>query len=162
MSDIRKKLIQECSEVISVNNRERVKVDLPFLIESLLLFETYILKSNNLREIPELIHSFGFAQTIELLNSGILKICSEAITTAAMSHNKGIPLNNPYYLFSAVRGINNDHNFDLRFNDICNDINLSNRNKVKLKNAIHSSMINYDISTTRQLLSNLIYDQFFA
>ena len=54
-----------------------VALDIEGLIRRLLLFDTYILYSVRLKEIPELVRHFGYEGTIALLTSGALEICCE-------------------------------------------------------------------------------------
>ncbi len=51
--------------------------DLQSLVNKLLLFDTFILYSPNLREIPCLVKAFGFEGTLALLSSGALRISCE-------------------------------------------------------------------------------------
>lgn len=52
-------------------------LDLQSLINKLLLFNTFILRSPNLREIPYLVRDLGFEDTLLLLSSDALRICCE-------------------------------------------------------------------------------------
>jgi hypothetical protein len=54
-----------------------VKLDLGGFVRRLLLFDTYVLYSVRLKEIPELVGHFGFEGTISLLSSGALEIRHE-------------------------------------------------------------------------------------
>jgi hypothetical protein len=55
-------------------------VDLNGIIRRLILFDTYILKSNRLREFPFLIAELGFSGTMELLESPAFEIQCEAMS----------------------------------------------------------------------------------
>jgi hypothetical protein len=57
-----------------------VGVDLNGLLGKLILFDTVILKSARLKEIPFLVRALGFEGTMELLTSRALNIYCEAIT----------------------------------------------------------------------------------
>ena len=70
-----KNLFGSCSSPTAKNERDFF--DLHSLVNKLLLFETFILYSPNLREIPYLVHNFGFEGTLTLLSSGALKISCE-------------------------------------------------------------------------------------
>jgi hypothetical protein len=59
---------------------ETIRVDVGALVRRLLLFDTYILESNRLLEIPRLAEGFGPRGLITLLQSGVLKIQCEAFT----------------------------------------------------------------------------------
>lgn len=54
-----------------------IGVNLATLVQRLLLFDTVVVKSQRLVEIPEFIRSFGKAGFLNLLNSGVLKISYE-------------------------------------------------------------------------------------
>ncbi|MCH7774852.1 MAG: hypothetical protein IH784_10680, partial [Bacteroidetes bacterium] len=54
------------------------------LIERLLLFEKYIIRSVRLQEIPHFIHAFGFQATVQLLNSSAIEIHSDIIPVASI------------------------------------------------------------------------------
>jgi hypothetical protein len=54
-----------------------VRLDVESLLVRLLLFDTYILYSVRLKEIPELVRHFGYAGTLALLSSGALEIRCE-------------------------------------------------------------------------------------
>jgi hypothetical protein len=56
--------------------------DLQSLINKLLLFDTFILYSPNLKEISYLVKAFGFEGTLALLSSGALRISCELRITA--------------------------------------------------------------------------------
>jgi hypothetical protein len=68
------------SAIVSQNSGDRditVSLDLDGFIRRLLLFDTYILYSVRLKEIPELVRTFGVPGTIDLLSSGALDIRCE-------------------------------------------------------------------------------------
>jgi hypothetical protein len=57
-------------------------MDIGSILRRLLLFETVILYSNRLQEIPALVNALGYDQTLELLGSGILRIhCHQLLVT---------------------------------------------------------------------------------
>jgi hypothetical protein len=57
-----------------------VGVDLATLVQRLLLFDTVVVKSRRLVEIPEFIRLFGKAGFLQLINAGVLKISCEFTT----------------------------------------------------------------------------------
>jgi len=61
---------------------ETIRVDVGALVRRLLLFDTYILDSTRLLEIPRLIEAFGPTGFITLLQSGALKIQCQILTIA--------------------------------------------------------------------------------
>jgi len=65
-------------------------LDLQSLINKLLLFNTFILYSPNLREISDLVRAFGFEDTLLLLSSGALKICCELRLIGQVGQTEGL------------------------------------------------------------------------
>jgi hypothetical protein len=59
---------------------DSVQVDLTALIRNLVLFDTYILESIRLKELPHLVHAFGLDGLSNLLQSGALRIHCDAFT----------------------------------------------------------------------------------
>jgi hypothetical protein len=68
------------SAIVSVNpsgGDVGVALDVAGFVRRLLLFDTYVLYSVRLKEIPELVRHFGYEGTMELLSSGALEIRCE-------------------------------------------------------------------------------------
>jgi len=74
--DIRSRYIGPC--YYNCSNNHGPRIDLASFIIRLLLFDTYIIDSNKLNEIIEIISYFGYGGTKEILNSGAIRIHSEA------------------------------------------------------------------------------------
>jgi len=70
--DMTRRLLAPCGDLDST--RESVRLDISGLVCRLLLFETYILESIRLLEIPALVRLFGYGGFLELLESGVLEI----------------------------------------------------------------------------------------
>jgi hypothetical protein len=69
-----------CSAVVSQTPGERdisVALDVPGFVRRILLFDTYVLYSVRLKEIPEMVRHFGFQGTMDLLSSGALEVRCE-------------------------------------------------------------------------------------
>src|SRR6266481_78301 len=64
--------------------------DIPRLVQRLLLFDTVILKSPRLVEVPDMIRSFGKHGCLQLLNSGALKISCEFTTIMGDPVHNGV------------------------------------------------------------------------
>ncbi|HEV1995417.1 MAG TPA: hypothetical protein VGR03_13890 [Candidatus Acidoferrum sp.] len=78
-SEITRRLLGS-SAIVSHNPDQRdisVALDVGGFVRRLLLFDTYILYSVRLKEIPELVRHFGFQGTMDLLSSGALEIRCE-------------------------------------------------------------------------------------
>ncbi len=68
------------SAIVSQNPGERditVALDVGGFVRRLLLFDTYVLYSVRLKEIPELVRHFGFQGTMDLLSNGALEVRCE-------------------------------------------------------------------------------------
>jgi hypothetical protein len=59
---------------------QTVVVDIPLLLERILLFDKYIIHSQRLRDIPPLVDAFGFDAVMELLQSGAVEIHDDVLT----------------------------------------------------------------------------------
>ena len=70
-----------------------VVVDFGRLIERLILFETFVLQSRNLLEIPHLIRRFGFEPVLRLIESGAIEITPDktAVGVTDETAKKGKP-----------------------------------------------------------------------
>jgi hypothetical protein len=67
-------------------SHERIVVDVGALVRRLLLFNTYVLDSYRLLEVPRLVATFGSSGLVALLRAGVLKISCEAISFANVGH----------------------------------------------------------------------------
>lgn len=77
---LRTRLIGPCATFGGEANK--IDVNLGALVRRLLLFDTYILQSFRLLEVPALVSAFGFSGLRALLQSGALRIQCEAVTIA--------------------------------------------------------------------------------
>src|SRR5579883_3021585 len=83
--DLRRRLIAKCI-------RQDLTVDFGAFLQHLLLFETYVIDSARLLEIPALINVFGLEPVLRALNSGAVRInhaiCSmgDTLTVATPMH----------------------------------------------------------------------------
>jgi hypothetical protein len=64
-----------------------VKLDISGFVRRLLLFDTYVLYSIRLKEVPELVRHFGYQGTMDLLSSGALEIRHECAQYAEGQFN---------------------------------------------------------------------------
>jgi hypothetical protein len=77
--DITRRLLG-CSAIVSQLPGDRdisVSLDVPGFVRRILLFDTYVLYSVRLKEIPEMVRHFGFQGTMDLLSSGALEVRCE-------------------------------------------------------------------------------------
>ena len=70
--DIRRRLISRIASTTPDGDID--SVDVATLVRQLILFDTCVLKTHDLREFPFLVRSFGLDGTLELLSSGVLEI----------------------------------------------------------------------------------------
>jgi hypothetical protein len=71
------RLLVRCSERVKGTDAFEVQLLAKELVERLLLFDHVILDSLRLKEVPELVRLFGYDETMELLNSGIMSMRCE-------------------------------------------------------------------------------------
>lgn len=163
--DIQKRLIGPCARFES--NVDDVKVDMDALIWRLILFDTYILASIRLKEIPHLVKVFGYDGVNSLLSSGILKIYCDATMPAQTGQTsviksrmeKGVlplcsysfsmicPHDRKKYISDCLQNLHNIRGFSLK-------------KVIKLKQSVASGIIkrpeNYCVDTLNQLKQDLI------
>ena len=65
------------NSAVFARNGEMVGIDFDTLIERLLLFDGYILRTVRFKEIPFLVRGIGYDQTLQLLDSGLIQIRCE-------------------------------------------------------------------------------------
>jgi len=77
--DIGRRLLGSSAIVTQENGTSdiSVKLDVAGFVRRLLLFDTYVLYSVRLKEIPEIVRHFGYQGTLALLSSGALEIRCE-------------------------------------------------------------------------------------
>lgn len=77
--DISRRLLGSSAIVTQENGAPdiTVKLDVAGFVRRLLLFDTYVLYSVRLKEIPEMVRHFGYQGTLALLSSGALEIRCE-------------------------------------------------------------------------------------
>jgi hypothetical protein len=118
-------------------------VDVGGILRRLLLFETYILKSNRLRELPAIVERLGFADSLALLESGALRIHLDATTTAqtgqaalvrSRTEKGALPLES--YCFHTIRIKDRRDHISGCFRESIDPIPVSVKKQQKLKKAI--------------------------
>jgi len=76
---------------ISARSGQRVEsIDIGTLVRRLILFDTVIVKSFRLREIPTLVRTFGKNGFLELLSSGALRLSCEFTCVITDIHQNGV------------------------------------------------------------------------
>ncbi len=122
-------------------------VDLNGIIRRLILFDTYILKSIQLKEFPFLIAELGFSGTMQLLESPALEIQCEVMavgqtgqTTMPDRVRRGIlpPLS---YALSGIRSADQRKDLHHHFQPLHQIPNLTLKQIIKLKKAIANKIV---------------------
>jgi hypothetical protein len=108
------------------------------LIKRLLLFETYILDSRGLTEIPHLVQAFGKDGLFLLLETGVLRInCSFSHTGSLTSSGESSPF---HYKFVTIEPAEINEYVNLLLQEIEPQIEHTARQTVHLRRAIYASL----------------------
>ena len=184
--EIKKRLIGQCLDPIQTNE-ERAVVDIDAFIRRILLFDTYILHSNNLREIAHLTKVFGYEGMLTLLKEKAFRIycvpysaMADISSLAEKEKGKPLPFNSYALSYMSIVGNSEPHtlyesNWD--FIHTCLQDNVQNipikslrnlpgqsslKKTIKLKQAIVDSLIKTDIDIPQeaflQMRSEIKYD----
>lgn len=144
--DLRTRLI--APSFLTLDSNKRI-FDFDSLLKRIILFETYIIDSEGLAEIPHLIRLFGFDGFLAILESGAVKLNCFVKTTASLGSNYFInePPSNKirppmHYSFVETSTGNLYYNLNLSFKRIEPEINVSSRQLVRLRRAIYSALEN--------------------
>ena len=163
MTDIRKNLIDGCSELN--DDHKTIKVNNGYIIENLLLFDQYILNSIRLKELPTLVKLFGIEGLNYLFDNGALKLFAKSLTIGQTgqtkklrSEKKNKVLPKGYYSFSAIRQADKKRFLDDCLKEI-EKIDFINKNeKERLKSMVYNNLIYYSSEAGEKILNQLIKD----
>jgi hypothetical protein len=154
--ELRDHLIGPCA---TVDDADRIDVDIGALVRRLVLFERYTLRTVRLREVPAVVHAFGEGGLRALLADGCLDIFCEGLTMA-----QSAPLLAPGSFppgamqFSAVRAGDEREYVSGCLREVHGISGLSHKQVKKLKLAIVASLVRFDDAgelTTAQTESDL-------
>jgi hypothetical protein len=126
-------------------DQDVVDVDVGDFVRRLLLFDQYIIDSARLREIPRLVSVFGSTGLITLLNSGALKIQSEAIAPTQIGQTTGfrrgplLPLCS--FHFSVLKSADHRADIDHGLKKVDSIAGISLKQTIKLKRTIVDSLV---------------------
>lgn len=161
----RDNLIAPCSRVEGKNSLLE-EVDFSALVFRLLLFKKYILQSVRLLEFPAIINVFGIGGTIDLLNSGILKIHCDATSVGQTGQleilderrEKGLlPLNS--YSLSVITITDREKYLHRCLQEVQKRLPLSLKDIIKLKRVIIGALVEipqqFGVDTVRQTQEDL-------
>lgn len=149
------------SAIVSQNSGDRditVSLDLDGFIRRLLLFDTYILYSVRLKEIPELVRSFGVPGTIDLLSSGALDIRCECAQFME-GEFKTPPCPPLTFQFHLIEANSWEKYLIDNLADALRGLTFSGREKMKLEEAVVAAVKHHD---NRRMFSEDITPAFEA
>lgn len=133
-----------------------VKLDVEGLVRRLLLFDTYILYSVRLKEVPEMVRHFGYEGTLALLSSGALEIRCECaqFMEGQFKTPAAPPLTFQFHVIEA-------HGRDQYLIDNLNEVNrtpgLDSRQLMALRSAVVGAVRQPD---NREMFSSLVAPAF--
>jgi hypothetical protein len=139
-------------------------VDLNGIIRRLILFDTYILKSIQLKEVPFLITELGFNETMQLLESPALEIQCEVMTVGQSGQTampdrlrRGIlpPLS---YALSGIRSADQRKDLHHHFQPFNQIPNLTLKQLIKLKKTIANKIVRLPEDFASRLAANATTD----
>jgi hypothetical protein len=123
--------------------------DVDAFVKRTILFDTYIIDSERLTEVPHLIRIFGFDGFLTLFESGFVKLNCYLKTTASLGSNfflkeaPGNKIRPPFhYSFTAVSTGDLYHNLNLSFQKMEPDLDLTSRQLVRMRKAVYDSLEN--------------------
>lgn len=137
-----------------------VAVDLATLVQRLLLFDTVVVKSRRLVEIPEFIRAFGKAGFLNLLNSGVLKISYEIAQIIGDPVHGGVreqPLLS-HFIFGTVDFGNRDHDLKSLLRTLQGIPGLKNEERYTLEETIIQGLVRPSPDYGPQLLAQFESD----
>ena len=123
--------------------------DVDAFVKRIILFDSYIIDSEGLNEVPHIIRVFGFDGFLTLFESGFVKLNCHVKNTASLGPNfflKEAPSNKIrpplHYSFTAVSTGDLYHNINLSFQRVEPDIALTSRQLVRMRKTVYSSLEN--------------------
>lgn len=161
--NFQKRLIGPCGDFLSQD--DDMRVDLNAFLQRLILFDTYILYSTRLKEIPHFINAFGYKGMLELLKSGALRIHCDGVCTSQVGQNALIRQSKrllPYgsFSFATVRASDREEYIDHCLLEINKAHNISRKQAGKLESAVVSVLEeqrkNASIDTMNQLKQDML------
>ena len=138
--DIARHLLAPCGEFDS--KAEDIRLDVSGLIVRLLLFDTYILDSTRLLEIPHLAGVFGYDGLLELLRSGTLEIHTGTRGIALIRNRPpGVPSSNPgAHTVRLIQSANPDSELGENLTESLKRLNLPRSKRDRLDARVRESL----------------------
>lgn len=133
-----------------------VKLDVEGLVRRLLLFDTYILYTVRLKEVPEMVRHFGYEGTLALLSSGALEIRCEC--AQFMEGQFKTPAAPPLtFQFHVIEAHGRDQYLIDNLNEVNRTLGLDSRQLMALRSAVVGAVRQPD---NREMFSSLVAPAF--
>lgn len=134
--DRRKRYFGTCGDF--VDDERLISVNAGDLVTNLLLFDTFIIHSCQLLEIPQLISIFGYDAVLELLESSALKIYCNANSLGTMDTTEELFKKGKGFTFDFVEVVAADHKDYVHqcLKGLSDKVSVSQKQFKKLKNRI--------------------------
>jgi hypothetical protein len=136
--DIRKRLFGTCARPGNDDNNDSVSLLPDALATNLLLFDSYIMLSCRLLEFPQIVSTFGYSETLELLKSKCLTINCDPSQIMIWGSTPDLVNSGKAFTYEFVVIRSNDHRDYIKdsFQDLHKNIKLPDKKIIKLKDAI--------------------------
>ncbi len=159
IGNMSERIFSRCAERISDDEVRFFPGD---FIENLLMFDCFIVESIRIKELPALVRILGFEGVRDLIKNGHLKINCQVVTTAQTGQISLDPskpsLPNGSYEFSVMVSSNQKDYIHKCF-DVVNDIaELKGKQKIKIKEIISSSFLDFPKESIREYMTQLQTD----
>ncbi|HDL07284.1 MAG TPA: hypothetical protein ENG35_00910 [Desulfobacteraceae bacterium] len=166
--DIRRRYVGSCYEIDAESKKPQF--DITSIILRMILFDTFILQSNNLDEFEILVNSFGYGGVKEILSSGALRIHSEAHAVGQTGQTglgfRGkkkdgtpkdlLPLNS--FSFDVIMHADSKKIMHRNMQKIHNISNIQHKEAIKLKRLIADNLVFYPKESTIYILNQMLND----
>lgn len=132
------RLIGHCTSKLI--EKELIQLDVNELVQRLILFDTFILKSVRFRDLPSLLAIFGYEGLLTLLEAKALQLECGHLTTGARS-DKAIQLSLNSFSFSIVSPADYKQFLSRCFASIEPETKLTKKQFIRLKKTIADNMV---------------------
>lgn len=158
IGNMSERIFSRCATRISDNE---IRIFPGNLLENMIMFDCFIIDSIRLKELPALIRIFGFENLRELIKSGYIRINCQAVTTGQIGQLslEGRKPILPYgsYEFSVVSSSQKEYIH--KCFDVVNEIDeLKGKQKIKIKEIISNSFLNFPDESIREYMNQLQED----
>jgi hypothetical protein len=149
--DIRTRVFGRCAKTAS--QKGDIIVNYSTFLERLILFDTFILDSLALKELPYLIRVFGYDPIVAMFDSGALQLGMPGVHIGLW----GPPERCDYHSFGAI-SVNEGEVLKRWFHPLRDVISINNERYGKLANAIEAQVINSPEGTANELIAQFRSD----